>query len=157
MNLRIFFKFKDCKLQFYGKRRLFCYFSVNPCMPASRLRRLLRLKRKKKTLLRLSLASFSPHPTAAVTNFKLRKQYTFKSQDSAKAGNRKRKHHGDKPIKVYKNYHKKFIFPLAGCSACVERFAAHIKKVHGVNPSSNEYKSLLKKAFLKKRDPIQLR
>ena len=94
---------------------------------------------------------------AAVTNFKLRKQYTFKSQDSAKAGNRKRKHHGDKPIKVYKNYHKKFIFPLAGCSACVERLAAHIKKVHGVNPSSNEYKSLLKKAFLKKRDPIQFR
>ena len=43
------------------KRRLFCYFSVNPCMPASRWRRLLKLKRKQKTLLRLSLASFSPH------------------------------------------------------------------------------------------------
>ena len=61
MNLRIVFKFKDCKLQFYEKRRLFCYFSVNPCMPASRWRRLLKLKRKKKTLLRLSSASFSPH------------------------------------------------------------------------------------------------
>ena len=61
MNLRIVFKFEDCKLQFYEKRRLFCYFSVNPCMPASRWRRLLKLKRKKKTLLRLSLASFSPH------------------------------------------------------------------------------------------------
>ena len=60
MNLRIVFKFKGCKLQFYEKRRLFCYFSVNPCMPASRWRRLLKLKRKK-TLLRLSLASFSPH------------------------------------------------------------------------------------------------
>ena len=47
MNLRIIFKFKDCKLQFYEKRRLFCYFSVNPCMPASRWRRLLKLKRKK--------------------------------------------------------------------------------------------------------------
>ena len=60
MNLRIVFKFKDYELQFYEKRRLFCYFSVNPCMPASRWRRLLKLKRKK-TLLRLSLASFSPH------------------------------------------------------------------------------------------------
>ena len=60
MNLRIFFKFKDCKLQFYEKRRLFCYFGVNPCMPASRWRRLLKLKQKK-TLLRLSLASLSPH------------------------------------------------------------------------------------------------
>ena len=48
MNLRIVFKFKDCKLQFYEKRRLFCYFSVNPCMPTSRWRRLLKLKRKKK-------------------------------------------------------------------------------------------------------------
>ena len=47
MNLRIVFKFKDCKLQFYEKRRLFCYFSVNPCMPAGRWRSLLKLKRKK--------------------------------------------------------------------------------------------------------------
>ena len=61
MNLRIVFKFKDCKLQFYGKRKLFSYFSVNPRTPASRQRRLLKLKRKKITLLRLSLASFSPH------------------------------------------------------------------------------------------------
>ena len=58
MNLRIVFKFKDCKLQFYEKRRLFCYFSVNPCMPASCWRRLLKLKRKKITII---LASFSPH------------------------------------------------------------------------------------------------
>ena len=58
MNLRITFKFKDCKLQFYEKRRLFSYFSVNPCMPASRWRRLLKLKRKKITII---LASFSPH------------------------------------------------------------------------------------------------
>ena len=44
MNLRIVFKFKDCKLQFYEKRR-FSYFSVNPRTPASRWRRLLKLKR----------------------------------------------------------------------------------------------------------------
>ena len=47
MNLWIVFKFKAGKLQFYEKRRLFCYFSVNPCMPAGRWRRLLKLKRKK--------------------------------------------------------------------------------------------------------------
>ena len=50
MNLRIVFKFKDCKLQFYEKRMLFCYFSVNPCTPASRWRRFLKLKRKKNSL-----------------------------------------------------------------------------------------------------------
>ena len=61
MNLRIVFKFKDCKLQFYEKRRLVSYFSMNPCTPAGHWRRLLKLKRKKQTLLRLSLASFSRH------------------------------------------------------------------------------------------------
>ena len=61
MNHRIVFKFKDCKLQFYEKRRLFSYFSVNPRTPASRWRGLLKLKRKKLTLLKLSLASFSRH------------------------------------------------------------------------------------------------
>ena len=45
MNLRIIFKFKDCKLQFYEKRGLFSYFCVNPRTPASRWRRLLKLKR----------------------------------------------------------------------------------------------------------------
>ena len=42
MKLRIVFEFKDCKLQFYEKRRLFSYFSVNPRTPASRWRRLLK-------------------------------------------------------------------------------------------------------------------
>ena len=45
MTLRIVFKFKDCKLQFYEKQRLFSYFIVNPRTPASRWRRLLKLKR----------------------------------------------------------------------------------------------------------------
>ena len=44
MNLRIVFKFKDCKLQFCEKRRLFSHLIVNPRTPASRLRRLLKLK-----------------------------------------------------------------------------------------------------------------
>ena len=45
MNLRIVFKFKDCKLQFYEKRRLFSYFRVNLRTPTSRWRRLLKPKR----------------------------------------------------------------------------------------------------------------
>ena len=60
MNLRIVFKFKDCKLQFYEKRRLFCYFSVNPCMPASRWRRLLKLKRKKTSFKIITGFFFTP-------------------------------------------------------------------------------------------------
>ena len=59
MNLRIVFKFKDCKLQFYEKRRLFSYFIVNPRTPASRWGRLLKLKRMKNNSL-LKLFFFTP-------------------------------------------------------------------------------------------------
>ena len=65
MNLRIVFKFKDCKLQFYEKQRLFCYFSVNPCMPASRWCRLLKQKRKKNYF--KIIIGFC-HPTTIVSN-----------------------------------------------------------------------------------------
>ena len=65
MNLRIVFKFKDCKLN-YEKRRLFCYFSVNPCMPASRWRRLLKLKQKKNSF--KIIIGFFFHPTTILSN-----------------------------------------------------------------------------------------
>ena len=48
------------------KRRLFCYFSVNPCMPASRWRRLLKLKRKKKLFQDYNWLLF--HPTTILSN-----------------------------------------------------------------------------------------
>ena len=67
MNLRIVFKFKDCKLQFYGKRRLFSYFSVNPRMPASRQRHLLKLKRKKITLFKIIIGFFLTSPLFLAT------------------------------------------------------------------------------------------
>ena len=111
MNLRIVFKFKDCKLQFYGKRRLFSYFSVNPRTPSSRQRRLLKLKRKKITLLRLSLASFSPHNYSqqqrspfrlfitrqklsnALKSLKLKKKFTGIDQSSERASECHYPHH----------------------------------------------------------------
>ena len=67
MNLRIVFKFKDCKLQFYEKRRLFCYFSVNPCMPASHWCRLLKLKRRKKNSFRIIVGFFFTPPLFLAT------------------------------------------------------------------------------------------
>ena len=67
MNLRIVFKFKDCKLQFYGKRRLFSYFSVNPRTPASRWRRLLKLKRKKKNSFKIIIGFFFTPPLFLAT------------------------------------------------------------------------------------------
>ena len=90
---------------------------------------------------------------AAVTNFYLRKKYTFKSKESAKAGNRKRKHNEDSTAKAYKDYHKRRICPMIGCAACVKRLPAHLKNVHGINPSSGEYRSLLNKALPKKKRP----
>ena len=67
MNLRIVFKFKDCKLQFYEKRRLVSYFSVNPCTPASRWRRLLKLKRKKINSFKIIIGFFFTPPLFLAT------------------------------------------------------------------------------------------
>ena len=67
MNLRIVFKFKDCKLQFYEKRRLFSYFSVNPRTPASRWRRLLILKPKKINSFKIIIGFFFTPPLFLAT------------------------------------------------------------------------------------------
>ena len=67
MNLQIAFKFKDCKLQFYEKRRLFSYFSVNPRTPASRWRRLLKLKRKKINSFKIIIGFFFTSPLFLAT------------------------------------------------------------------------------------------
>ena len=68
MNLHIVFKFKDCKLQFYEKRRLFSCFGVNPWTPASRWRRLLKLKRKKKkNSFKIIIGFFSTPPLFLAT------------------------------------------------------------------------------------------
>ena len=61
MNLRIVFKFKDCKLQFYEKWRLFSYFIVNPRTSVSRWRRLLKLKRININSYKIIVGFFSPH------------------------------------------------------------------------------------------------
>ena len=67
MNLRIAFKFKDCKLQFYEKRRLFSYFSMNPRTPASRWRRLLKLKRRKINFFKIIIGLFFTPPLFLAT------------------------------------------------------------------------------------------
>ena len=56
----------------------------------------------------------------AITNFNLRKKYTFKSKESAEAGNRGKRNSDDQETKTYKDYHKKRICPMMGCSACVK-------------------------------------
>ena len=67
MSLRIVFKFKDCKLRFYEKRWLFCYFNENLCLPASRWRRLLKLKRKKNSF-KMIIGFFFIPPLFLATN-----------------------------------------------------------------------------------------
>ncbi|XP_068689985.1 uncharacterized protein [Montipora foliosa] len=93
---------------------------------------------------------------SAITNFNLRKKYTFKSKESAEAGNRKKRNNGDEETKAYKDYHKKRICPMIGCSACVKRLPAHLKNVHKISPSSDEYKSLLNKALQKGKRPYRV-
>ena len=102
INLRIVFKSKDCKLQFYEKRGLFCYLSVNPCMPASRWRRLLKLKRKKNyfkiiigffftpplflaTKVAISFVYCSPKTIKCTQKTKMEKKFTGIDQSSERA------------------------------------------------------------------------
>ena len=88
MNLRIVFKFKDCKLQFYEKRRLFSYFSVNPRTPASRWRRLLKLKRKTRNSFKIIIGFFFTPPlflaTKVAISFVYYSPQTIKSLKSKK-------------------------------------------------------------------------
>ena len=110
MNLRIVFKFKDGKLQFYEKRRLFCYFRVNPCMPASRWRRLLKLKQKKNyfkiiigflvtpplflaTKVVISFVYCSPNTIKSTQKPKIEKKFTGLDQSSEWASECHSPHH----------------------------------------------------------------
>ena len=97
------FKFKDCKLQFYEKRRLFSYFSVNPRTPASRWRRLLILKPKKinsfkiiigffftpplflATKVAISFVNYSPKIIICTQKPKIEKKFTAIDQSSERA------------------------------------------------------------------------
>ena len=105
MNLRIVFKFKDCKLQFYEKRRLFSYFSVNPRTPASRWRRLWNENKKKNTLLRLSWASFSPHHFSQQQRLPFRLFVTRQKLSNALKSLKSKKVHRNRPIERVSECH----------------------------------------------------
>ena len=66
MNLRIVFKFKDCELQFYEKRRLFCYFSesLHACQS---LAPLVETKTKKKHSFKIIIGFFFTSPLFLAT------------------------------------------------------------------------------------------
>ncbi|RMX37143.1 hypothetical protein pdam_00023296 [Pocillopora damicornis] len=63
MNLRTVFKFKDCELQFYEKRRFFCYFS-HACQS---LAPLVETKTKKKHSFKIIIGFFFTPPLFLAT------------------------------------------------------------------------------------------
>ena len=85
MNLRIVFKFKDCKLQFYEKRRLFSYFSVNPRTPAFRWRRLLKLFTPSLFLATKVAISFVYYSPQTIKSLKSKKKFTGIDRSSERA------------------------------------------------------------------------
>lgn len=93
---------------------------------------------------------------AAVACFNLRKKYTFSSSECASSGNRKKKTSDEKNEKKrHKDYHKKRVCPLVGCSSVVKRLSAHLQNVHGFSPKSDKtvYRSLLRKALKQPKRP----
>jgi len=90
----------------------------------------------------------------ATCRFKLRKQYTFSSQETAYAGNRKPwKTKGDsKPKNCKKPSRKKKICPIPGCTTVSERLPQHLHQVHKLGsdePKCKKCMSLAKVVSMK--------
>ena len=81
----------------------------------------------------------------ATCRFKLRKQYTFSSQETAFAGNRKpRKTECDsKPKNDKKPSRKKKICPIPGCTTVTERLPQHLHQVHKLSSDEPKYKKCM--------------
>jgi len=90
----------------------------------------------------------------ATCRFKLRKQYTFSSQETAYAGNRKPwKTKGDsKPKNCKKPSRKKKICSIPGCTTVSERLPQHLHQVHKLGsdePKCKKCMSLAKVVSMK--------
>ena len=81
----------------------------------------------------------------ATCRFKLRKQYTFSSQETASAGNRKpRKTECDSKPKNYKKpCRKKKVCPIPGCTTVTERLPQHLHQVHKLRSDDPKYKKCM--------------
>jgi len=81
----------------------------------------------------------------ATCRFKLRKQYTFSSQETAYAGNRKPwKTKGDsKPKNCKKPSRKKKICPIPGCTTVSERLPQHLHQVHKLGSDEPKFKKCM--------------
>ena len=67
MNLRIVFKSKTCKLQFYEKRRLFCLFQCESLHACQSLAPLVETKTKKKNSFKIIIGFFFTSPLFLAT------------------------------------------------------------------------------------------
>ena len=81
----------------------------------------------------------------ATSRFKLRKQYTFSSQEAASAGNRKpRKTKCDSKSKNYKKpCRRKKVCPIPGCTTITERLPQHLHQVHKLSSDEPKYKKCM--------------
>ena len=81
----------------------------------------------------------------ATCRFKLRRQYTFSSQETASAGNRKpRKTECDSKLKNYKKpCRKKKVCPIPGCTTVTERLPQHLHQVHKLRSDDPKYKKCM--------------
>ena len=82
----------------------------------------------------------------ALTRFKLRKKYTFVSQETASAGNRRRKGN-DKQAKNPKiPNRKRKLCPFSGCMVFMERLPQHLQRRHKLKREDPRYNKILSQA-----------
>ena len=81
----------------------------------------------------------------SASRLKLRKQYTFSSQETASAGNRKlrRIKNNSDPKSKKKPCRRKKICPIPGCSTVTERLPQHLHQVHKLSSDDAKYKKYI--------------
>lgn len=95
----------------------------------------------------------------ALARFKLRKKYAFASQETASAGNRRRKKTDQQRPNTKKPNRKSKICPIPGCMEVTERLPQHLQRRHKLKREDAKYNKLLglAKVVSTKRTHIFLR
>lgn len=92
---------------------------------------------------------------SATVRFKLRKTYTFQSEETAKSGNRV--HKKADPLKKPKPCRRKKMCPLTGCATITERLPQHLQKVHKLARTDPIYKRTMSAARMASREEDRMK
>lgn len=80
---------------------------------------------------------------AALTRSKLRKKYVFVSQETASAGNQRRKRKDEQGKNPQKPNRRRKLCPFSGCMVVTERLPQHLQRKHKLKREDARYNKIL--------------